>query len=119
MCLDDAVDDRQTETDACMVGADAFGAALKRLDKGGNQLGASFSPVFSTVSTTPSGRTLVVTRAVPWSDRLWTIALCTRFVVICSRSAGEPTVSVVSPEASRITPCCSARAEGFPWLPPR
>ncbi len=38
VCLGDAFDDCQTEADACVVGAYAFGAALKRLDKRGNQL---------------------------------------------------------------------------------
>ena len=51
----DALDDRQAEPDTCVVGADAFGAALKRLDKSGHQLGESLSPVFSTVSTTLRG----------------------------------------------------------------
>ena len=46
--------------------------------------------MFSTVSTTPSGRTQVVTHTRPCPGRLWTIALCTRFVVICSSSAREP-----------------------------
>lgn len=32
------LDDRQAEADACMVGADPLAAALKRLDKRGNQL---------------------------------------------------------------------------------
>ena len=35
-----------------------------------------------------------MTHTVPLSGRLWTIALCTRFVVSCSRSACEPTVGV-------------------------
>jgi hypothetical protein len=48
-------------------------------------------PVFSTVSTTRWGRTLVVTHTLPCSGRLWTIAFCTRFVASCSRSACEPT----------------------------
>src|SRR4051812_50099924 len=30
VCLGDAFDDRQAEADPCMVGADAFGAALER-----------------------------------------------------------------------------------------
>ena len=34
----DAVDDRQAEADTCVVGAYAFGAALKRLGKRGDQL---------------------------------------------------------------------------------
>ena len=38
MCLGDALDDRQAEADACVVGAYAFGAALKRLDERGHQL---------------------------------------------------------------------------------
>ena len=38
MCLGDAVDDRQAEADACVVGTHAFVAALKRLDKRGHQL---------------------------------------------------------------------------------
>ena len=65
--------------------------------------------MFSTVSTTVSGRTLVVTNTVPCSGRLWTIALCTRFVVICSRSACEPMVGVTSPEVSMVRPRFSAR----------
>ena len=52
--------------------------------------------------------TLVVTHTVPCSGRLWTIALCTRFVVICSSSAGEPTVGAASPEVSMVTPRFSA-----------
>ena len=51
MCLGDALDDCQAEADACVVGAYAFGAAEERLDKRGNRLWLSFSPVFSTVST--------------------------------------------------------------------
>jgi hypothetical protein len=40
VCSGDAFDDCQAEadTDTCVVGAYAFGAALKRLDKRGNQL---------------------------------------------------------------------------------
>jgi hypothetical protein len=38
MCLGDALDDCQAEADTGVVGAYAFGAALKRLDKRGNQL---------------------------------------------------------------------------------
>jgi len=37
------------------------------------------------------------------------MALCRRFVVICSNRAGEPTVGVMSPEVSMVTPCFSAR----------
>ena len=37
------------------------------------------------------------------------MALCTRFVVIWSRSVSEPMVGVISPEVSRVMPCCSAR----------
>jgi hypothetical protein len=33
---------------------------------------------------------------VPSSGRLWTITLCTRFVISCSRSACEPAVGVIS-----------------------
>ena len=36
-----------------------------------------------------------MTHTVPCSGRLWTIALCTRFVVNCSRSACEPMVGVM------------------------
>jgi hypothetical protein len=36
--LGDALDDCQAEADTGVVGAYAFGAALKRLDKRGNQL---------------------------------------------------------------------------------
>ena len=38
VCLGDAFDDCQAKPDTCMVGAYAFGAAKKRLDKRGNQL---------------------------------------------------------------------------------
>ena len=38
VCLGDAVDDCQAEANTCVVGAYASGAALKRLDKRGNQL---------------------------------------------------------------------------------
>ena len=38
MGLGDALDDRQAEADACVVGAYAFGATLKRLDQRGHQL---------------------------------------------------------------------------------
>ena len=38
MCLGDAVDDCQAEADACVVGAYALRAALKRLGKRGDQL---------------------------------------------------------------------------------
>jgi hypothetical protein len=41
---------------------------------------------------------------------LWTIALCTRFVVIWSRSAWLPFVGVTSPEVSMLTPRASDRA---------
>jgi hypothetical protein len=34
VCVGDALDDRQAEAGACVVGADAIGAALKRLDEG-------------------------------------------------------------------------------------
>lgn len=67
------------------------------------------TPVFSTASTTVPARTLVVTRTVPPSGRLWTMALCTRFVVSCSRSAGDPVVAAMSPRVSRVTPRSSAR----------
>jgi hypothetical protein len=38
VCLGDALDDRQAEADAPVVGAYALGAALKRLGKRGDQL---------------------------------------------------------------------------------
>src|SRR5206468_12988717 len=38
VCLGDAFDDCHAEADACVVGAYAFGAALKRLGKRGDQL---------------------------------------------------------------------------------
>ena len=54
--LGDAPDDRQAEADAGVVGADAFGAALERLDERGDELRRrASSPVFSTVSTTRAG----------------------------------------------------------------
>lgn len=42
--LGDALDDRQAEADACVVGAYAFGAALKRLGKRGDQLWGELLP---------------------------------------------------------------------------
>ena len=55
VCLGDAFDDCQAEADTCVVGAYALGAALEWFAKGGHQLWGSFSPVFSTVSTTLLG----------------------------------------------------------------
>src|SRR5215218_6493782 len=52
---------------------------------------------------------LVVTHTVPCAERLWTMALCRRFVAICSRRAGEPMVGVMSPEDSMVRPRFSAR----------
>ena len=37
VCLGDALDDRQAEADACVLGAYAFGAATKRLGKRSNR----------------------------------------------------------------------------------
>ena len=70
--------------------------------------GVRVSPVFSTVSTADPWRMAVSTRTVPWSGRLCTMAFCRRFVVICSRSACEPMVGVMSPDVSMVTPCFSA-----------
>src|SRR5262245_35327358 len=39
VCLRDALDDGQAETDTGMAGADAFGAALERFGEGRDQLG--------------------------------------------------------------------------------
>jgi hypothetical protein len=36
VCLGDALDDCEAEADTCVVGAYAFGAALKRLPERGN-----------------------------------------------------------------------------------
>jgi hypothetical protein len=36
VCFGDALDDRQAETDTCVVGAYALGTAKKRLGKRGN-----------------------------------------------------------------------------------
>ena len=55
MRLGDALDDCQAEADTRVLGAYAFGAAKERLGKRGNTCGVSFSPVFSTVSTTLLG----------------------------------------------------------------
>ena len=64
MGLGDAFDDRQAEADACVVGANAFGAAPERFGEGRDQL---------------------------WSERvsgiLCTMALCRRFAISCSSSA--------------------------------
>ena len=49
--LGDALDDCEAEADARVVGAYAFGAALKRLGECGNRLWVSFSPAFSTLSS--------------------------------------------------------------------
>ncbi len=64
--------------------------------------------MFSTTRVAPPGPVSVWTCTVPGSaapsGRLWTIALCTRFVVSCSRSAGEPVAGVTSPVVSIVTP---------------
>ena len=51
---------------------------------------------------------MVVIHTVPCSGRLWTIALCTRFVVNWSRSACEPIAAAGSPEVSMVRPRLSA-----------
>ena len=50
-----------------------------------------------------------MTHTVPCSGVLWTIALCTRFVLNCSRSVCEPMVRVTSPDVSMVRPRFSAR----------
>ena len=57
--LGDALDDCQAEADACVVGAYAFGAALKRLGERGDQLRRELLTGVLDVSTTP--------RAARWS----------------------------------------------------
>jgi len=91
-----------------MVGAGALRAAPERLGKEDTSFGGICSPVFSTLSSAPLRSALVVTHTDPRSGRLWTIALCTRFVVICSSSAREPTVGAMSAELSIVTPRLSA-----------
>ena len=71
--------------------------------------GLSVSPVFSTQSVAPAASALVATQTVPSRCRLWTIALCTRFVPICSSRACEPMAGVTSPEVSMVSPRSSAR----------
>ena len=70
--------------------------------------GRRSSPVFSTVSTTVSGSARVATQIAPRSGTLWTMALWTRFVVICSRRASEPRVGAGPPLVSMVTPRRSA-----------
>jgi hypothetical protein len=55
VCLGDAVDDCQAETNTGLDAADAFGAPLERFGECRNQLWLSLSPVFSAVSRTDSG----------------------------------------------------------------
>ena len=64
--------------------------------------------MFSTVTATVSPSTLVVTQTAPWVGRLWTIALCSRFVVICRNNPGDPIVAAMSPRVSMVMPCFSA-----------
>ena len=71
----DAIDDGQTEADACVVAVYAFGAALERRDRGGNQVGGERRPGIFTVGTTDSELTPVVIRTVRCLGRLWTMAL--------------------------------------------
>ena len=83
---------RPRPTPSRVVGAYAFGAALKRLGKCGSQLwGELLAGVLYSEHCTlgvDAGRDPHGAR----SGRLWTIAFCTRFVVSCSRSACEPVV---------------------------
>ena len=65
MCLGDALDDGQAEADACVVGAMRSVPRWNGSASVETSCGVSFSPVFSTVSTTVSGCALVVTRTVP------------------------------------------------------
>jgi hypothetical protein len=109
VCLGDAIDDCQAESDTCVVAAYASGAALERLGECRDQLwGELLAGVLDGEHHTLE-RTLVVTHTVPCSGRLWTIALCTRFVVICSRSARKPKVGAMSPELWMLRPRFSAR----------
>lgn len=105
----DGLDDGQAEAHSRVVGVEAFGAPLEGLGEGRDLVGVRTSPVFSTVRTADLGPVVVVTRTVPRSGRLWTIAFCTRFVVSCSRRGWEPRVGVISPPVSTVTPCFSAR----------
>ena len=74
--------------------------------------------MFSTVRTTHSCWTAVVTCTEPCSARSWTTASWTRFVVIWSRRAGEPTVGVTSPEVVMVTPSAQRRGAGSRSPPP-
>ena len=51
VCLGDAFDDCQAEAGTCVVAAYAFGAALKRLGKRGNQLWSELLAAVLAVST--------------------------------------------------------------------
>ena len=61
----DGVDDGQPESDTPVVGVDALGPALERLGERRTSCGVSFSPVFSTQSTTVPAPGWCVTHTVP------------------------------------------------------
>ena len=77
--------------------ADAFGAALERFGECRDQLRGELLAGVLDREHDGLGADAVLTCTVPCSGRLWTMALCTRFVVICSRSACEPMVGVDVP----------------------
>jgi len=65
-------------------------------------------PVFLDGEHPSCGGTLVVIHTVPCSGRLWTMALCRRFVSAASER-GEPMCGGISPAFSMVTPRCFRR----------
>ena len=83
---------------------DALGTTLKRLGECGDASGVE--PLAGVLHGEHyAGR--VIAGGDPDgspSVRLWTIALCTRLVVICNSSACDPVVKAASPDVSMETP---------------
>ncbi len=102
--MGDALGDREAEADARVVGPDAFVTAKKWLGERGDHLGRKRLAGVLDHELYDIGASTGRDPHEPWSGRLWTIALCTRSVLNCSRSAREPIPSVVSPEVSILTP---------------
>ena len=90
VCMGDGGDDRQPEADARVVAAYAFRATLERFGESGNELRRELLAGVLHRQHDGVGSALVVSQTVPWCGRLWTIALWTRFVAICSSSACDP-----------------------------
>ncbi len=106
--LGDALDDGQAEADTCVVGVNACGAPVKRFGERRDQAWRErVAGVFHGERDIPRAGGGGDCTA-PCSGRLWTMALCSRFMVNCNSRTREPTAGVTSPEVAIVTPCFSA-----------